>query len=77
MKQEIEQVREVGSSRHASGKENHELSIGDVLRKARNELVTKRILIAIVLILLVTAIVFLAVDGFFLRVIDSLIGLVE
>ena len=77
MKQGIEQVREVGSSRHSSGKEEHELSIGDVLRKARRELVTRRILIAIVVILLITAIVFLAVDGFFLRLIDSLIGLVE
>ena len=77
MKQGVEQVREVGSTRHASGMDHKDMSIGDVLRKARRELVTKRIQIAIAVILLITLIVFLAVSGYFEAWIDSLIGLVE
>ena len=77
MKQGVKQVREVGSSRRSVSKDRSELSIGDVLRQARRELVTKRILIAIAVILLITAAVFFAVSGYFESLIDSLIGLVE
>ena len=77
MKQSVEQVREVGSTRQASVGSNEEASIGDVLRKARKELMTKRILIAIVIILLFTICFFFAVNGTFDRFVDYLISLAE
>lgn len=76
MKQNVEQVREVGSSRQAGGS-GEEASIGDVLRTARKQLMTKRILIAIVVVLLFTTCVFFVVNGTFDRFIDYLIGLAE
>ncbi|MBO4928672.1 MAG: hypothetical protein J5379_10560 [Clostridiales bacterium] len=77
MKQNIEQVREVGTSKHASNKDGAELSIGDALRLARKQLMTRRILVAIIVILLVTLFVFLVTNGFFEQLIDYLIGLAE
>ncbi len=77
MKQSIEQVREVGSTRQATGTSNEDASIGDVLRTARKQLMTKRILIAIVVILLFTTCVFFVVNGIFDRFVDYLIGLAE
>ncbi len=77
MKHNSEQVREIGATRQSSVGETKEPSIGDVLRKARKQLVTKHILIAIVVILLITFGVFCAVNGYFERLIDYLIGLAE
>ena len=77
LKQNIEQVREVGSTKQASAGGNRELSIGDVLRRANRQLMTKRILIAIVVILLVTLVVFFASSGYIDRLIDYLISLAE
>lgn len=77
MKQSVEQVREVGSTRQATGTSNEDASIGDVLRTARKQLMTKRILIAIVVILLFTTCVFCVVNGIFDRFVDYLIGLAE
>lgn len=77
MKHKREQVREVGASRQASLAKEKEPSIGDVLRKARKQLVTKHILVAIVVILLITFGVFCVVNGYFERLIDYLIGLAE
>ena len=48
MKQSVEQVREVGSTRQATGVSNEDASIGDVLRTARKQLMTRRILIAMI-----------------------------
>ncbi len=76
MKQSVEQVREVGTSRHTNGA-NGDQSIGDVLRHARKQLMTRRILVAIAVILLVTFGVFCVVNGYFERLIDYLIGLAE
>lgn len=77
MKQSVEQVREVGSTRQATGSSNEDASIGDVLRTARKQLMTRRILIAIVVILLFTTCVFFVVNGIFDRFVDYLIGLAE
>lgn len=77
LKQNIEQVREVGSTKQASAGGKKELSIGDVLRRANRQLMTKRILIAIVVILLVTLIVFFVSTGYFDRLVDYLISLAE
>lgn len=77
MKQSVEQVREVGSTRQASVGSNEEASIGDVLRKARKQLMTKRILIAIVVILLITICFFFVVNGTFDSFVDYLISLAE
>lgn len=77
MKQSVEQVREVGSTRQATGVSNEDASIGDVLRTARKQLMTRRILIAIIVILLITTGVFFVVNGIFDRFVDYLIGLAE
>ncbi|MBP5186674.1 MAG: hypothetical protein J6040_06445 [Clostridiales bacterium] len=77
MKQSVEQVREVGSTRQATGVSNEDASIGDVLRTARKQLMTRRILIAIIVILLITTGVFVVVNGIFDRFVDYLIGLAE
>lgn len=77
MKQNLEQVRQVGSTRQASVGGNKEMSIGDVLRRAKRQLMTKRILIAIMVILMVTLVVFFAVSGYFDRLVDYLISLAE
>jgi len=77
LKQNIEQVREVGSTKQASTVGNKELSIGDVLRRANRQLMTKRILIAIFVILLITLVVFFASAGYFERLADYLISLAE
>ena len=53
------------------------MSIGDVLRRAKRQLMTKRILIAIMVILMVTLVVFFAVSGYFDRLVDYLISLAE
>ena len=77
LKQNLEQVRQVGSTRQASVGGNKEMSIGDVLRRAKRQLMTKRILIAIMVILMVTLVVFFAVSGYFDRLVDYLISLAE
>lgn len=77
MKQNIERVREVGSSKKSSGNTGEDKPIGEVLRIARRQLMTKRILIAIVLILLVTIAAFFALNGFFDRFVDYLSSLAE
>jgi len=77
LKQSVEQVREVGSTRQATGVSNEDASIGDVLRTARKQLMTRRILIAIIVILLITTGVFVVVNGIFDRFVDYLIGLAE
>ncbi|MCR5273815.1 MAG: hypothetical protein K6E26_00485 [Clostridiales bacterium] len=77
MKQNIEQVREVGSTKQASSGRNGEMSIGDVLRVAKRKLMTKRILIAIVVILLITLCVFFVSTGYLDSFIDYLISLAE
>ena len=77
MKQSVEQVREVGSTRQATGVSNEDASIGDVLRTARKQLMTRRILIAIIVILLITTGVCGVVNGIFDRFVDYLIGLAE
>lgn len=77
LKQNIEQVREVGSTKQASTVGNKELSIGDVLRRANRQLMTKRILIAIFVILLITLVVFFVSAGYFERLADYLISLAE
>ncbi len=77
LKQNIEQVREVGSTKQASSGRNGEMSIGDVLRVAKRKLMTKRILIAIVVILLVTLCVFFVSTGYLDSFIDYLISLAE
>ena len=77
MKQSVEQVREVGSTRQATGVSNEDASIGDVLRTARKQLMSRRILIAIIVILLITTGVFVVVNGIFDRFVDYLIGLAE
>ena len=77
MKQNIEQVREVVSTKQASSGRNGEMSIGDVLRVAKRKLMTKRILIAIVVILLVTLCVFFVSTGYLDSFIDYLISLAE
>ena len=53
------------------------MSIGDVLRVAKRQLMTKRILIAIVVILLVTLCVFFVSTGYLDSFIDYLISLAE
>lgn len=77
MKRNSEKIREVGAPRQSSVSMEKDPSIGDVLRKARKQLVTKHILVAIIVILLVTLAVFFVVNGFFGRLIDYLIGLAE
>ena len=77
LKQNIEQVREVGSTKQASSGRNGEMSIGDVLRVAKRKLMTKRILIAIIVILLVTLCVFFVSTGYLDSFIDYLISLAE
>jgi len=77
LKQSVEQVREVGSTRQATGVSNEDASIGDVLRTARKQLMTRRILIAIIVILLITPGVVVVVNGIFDRFVDYLIGLAE
>ncbi len=77
LKQNIEQVREVGSTKQASSGRNGEMSIGDVLRVAKRKLMTKRILIAIVVILLITLCVFFVSTGYLDSFIDYLISLAE
>ncbi|MBQ0012837.1 MAG: hypothetical protein KBT07_09045 [Clostridiales bacterium] len=77
MKHKSEQVREIGVARQTSVSSGKDPSIGDILRKARKQLVTKHILIAIAVILLVTFGVFCVVNGYFDRLIDYLIGLAE
>ena len=74
MKQGSEQVREVGSSRQSGGFRDRErdLPIGDVLRKHHRELVTKRLLILLVLL-----VVIFSVNGFFSRLFDALMGFVD
>ncbi|MBR3058429.1 MAG: hypothetical protein IKG93_10745 [Clostridiales bacterium] len=79
MKHSSEQVREVGSSRQSGKREirDRDLSIGDVLRRHNRELITKRLLVAVVIILLITLGVFLVVSGFFGRFVDTLMGFVD
>ena len=77
LKQSIEQVREVGSTKQACAGKKGDMSIGDVLRVAKRQLMTKRILIAIVVILLVTLCVFFVSTGYLDRFIDYLISLAE
>ena len=77
MKQSIEQVRQVGSTKHAAVGGKNEKSIGDVLRIANRQLVTKRILIAIVVILLITLVAFFFFTGLFDPFVDYLISLAE
>lgn len=52
-------------------------SVGDVLRKARKELIFKRICIGMVLIVLVTLIVYLCVSGYIPDLIDAFFALIE
>jgi hypothetical protein len=51
--------------------------IGEVLRIARRQLMTRRILTAIVVILLITIVAFFALTGFFDRFVDYLSSLAE
>ena len=77
MKQGSEHVREVGSSRQSKRFNERELSIGEMLFKRRRELVTKRVLIAIVFVLLVTICLVLVFGGFFGRMLDALTDFIE
>ena len=77
MKQNIERVREVGSSKNTSGRPEGDKPIGEVLRIASRQLMARRILIAIVVILLITIVAFFALTGFFDRFVDYLSSLAE
>jgi hypothetical protein len=77
LKQNIEQVREVATTRQSAVGSENDLSIGDVLRQARRQLMTKRILTAIVVILLITIVLFFALTGGFGDFVDYLISLAE
>ena len=52
-------------------------SVGDVLRKAKKELIFKRICIGMVLIVLATLIVYLCVSGYIPDLIDGFCALIE
>ena len=52
-------------------------SVGDVLRKAKKELIFKRICIGMVLIVLATLIVYLCVSGYIPDLIDGFFALIE
>ena len=51
-------------------------SVGDVLRKAKKELIFKRICIGMVLIVLATLIVYLCVSGYIPDLIDGFFALI-
>ena len=77
MKQNSERVREGGSSKKTSVNTVGDKPIGEVLRIARRQLMTRRILTAIVVILLITIVAFFALTGFFDRFVDYLSSLAE
>lgn len=52
-------------------------SVGDVLRKAKKELIIKRICLALFLIVLAALIVYLFVAGYVNDLIDSSLALIE
>ncbi|MBP3811362.1 MAG: hypothetical protein ILA15_11750 [Clostridiales bacterium] len=52
-------------------------SVGDVLRKAKKELIFKRICIGMFLIVLATLIVYLCVSGYIPDLIDGFFALIE
>ena len=52
-------------------------SVGDVLRKAKKELIFKRICIGMVLIVLATLIVYLCVSGYIPDLIDGFFARIE
>ena len=55
-----------------SGKKGEEMSVGDVLRKAKKELLVKRIVYGLLLVLVASAVVVLISLGYIDRFIDIL-----
>lgn len=52
-------------------------SIGDALRKARKELIVKRVCLALFLVVVVVWVVYLFVSGFFSELIDASFALID
>jgi len=53
-----------------------DMSVGDILRKAKKELILKRICLAMFLLVLIALVVYFAVAGYFEAIADFFIALV-
>ncbi|HOO61181.1 MAG TPA: hypothetical protein PKV44_01980 [Bacillota bacterium] len=77
MKKRFEHVRTPSVIRSQNADAENDISIGDVLRKARRDMITSQIIKAIFVVVLVSVIICLFITGVVDRLMDYLLAFVE